>query len=119
MLGESRTGTSESLMKQQRVLVYEAQRNELGEAARFRLDVAQNIPVIKFGKIPRKPALNAHLGRTQIPCFLRFPGHIVEIVKVRIRFARAAAECAELASYEADIREIDVPVDDIGDNVSH
>src|SRR3954470_19381489 len=71
MLGESRTGTSKSLMKQQRVLVYEAQRNELGEAARFRLNVPQQAhlphPMIRRFRVSvhhRRGAANAALMRS-------------------------------------------------------
>ena len=38
--------------------------------------------------------------------------------KYESAFARTAAEGAELASYETDIGEIDISVDDIGDDVA-
>src|SRR5258708_7718101 len=41
MFGQSRAGSRKSLMKEQRVLMNEAERNELGEASGFLLDLAQ------------------------------------------------------------------------------
>src|ERR1700738_1747107 len=41
MLRQRWTGARESLMKEQRVLMHEAERNELGEASSFPLDLAQ------------------------------------------------------------------------------
>src|SRR3979411_114748 len=41
VLGQSRAGARKSLMKEQRVLVHEAERNEFSEASGFRLDLAQ------------------------------------------------------------------------------
>ncbi len=46
MLGEGGTGARNSLMKQQRVLVDEAERNEFGEAAGLLLDFAQQKKLI-------------------------------------------------------------------------
>jgi hypothetical protein len=39
-------------------------------------------------------------------------------MEIRVNLARAAAEGAELASHEADVREIHVAIYDIGDDVS-
>ena len=39
-------------------------------------------------------------------------------MEVSVAFPRTAAEGAELASHETDVREIDVPVDDVGDDVA-
>jgi hypothetical protein len=39
-------------------------------------------------------------------------------MKVRVGFARTTAEGAELASDETDIREIDVAIDHVGDEVA-
>src|SRR6478672_8894666 len=61
MFGESRTGTSEPLMKQQRVLVYEPQGNEFGEAAGFRLDVAQQAHLAH--PMIRRFRVSVHHGR--------------------------------------------------------
>src|SRR5258707_4345962 len=41
MLGQRRTRAGQSLMKEQRVLMYEAKRNKLGEATGFVLNPAQ------------------------------------------------------------------------------
>ena len=40
-------------------------------------------------------------------------------MKIRIRFARTAAERAELASDKTDIRKIDIAIHYIADDVAH
>ena len=87
--------------------------------ARHRLlDGAQNVAIIKLRQIARQAALNADFGRAQFPRLDRFARHVVERMKIRVRLARAAAEGAELASHKTDVGEIDVAVDDVGDNVA-
>ena len=66
----------------------------------------------------RQAALNADFGGAEFPGLDRFPRHVVEREKIGVRFARAAAEGAELASHETDIGEIDVAVHDVGDDVA-
>jgi len=82
------------------------------------LDRAKNIAVIKLGEIARKPTLNAYFGRAESPRFYRLTRHVVQRVKVGVFLSRPAAECAELASHETDIGEVDVAVDDVGNDVA-
>src|SRR5579862_8307173 len=74
---------------------------------------AENIAVIELGKIARQTTLYADLGCAQLPGLDRFSRHIVEAMKISVCLARAAAECAEFASHETDIGEIDIAVDDV------
>src|ERR1035441_9998352 len=39
-------------------------------------------------------------------------------MKIRVGFARSAAEGAELASHKADVREIDIAVDHVADDIA-
>jgi len=64
MLGESRTAACQALMKEQRVLVHEAERDELGEASGFVLDFA---------------ASQLHLGAPSAPAFRYGHNIIVEV----------------------------------------
>ena len=82
------------------------------------LDGAQNVAVVKLGKIARQSALNADFGGAELPGFDGFARHIVERVEVRVGLARAAAEGAELASHKTDVGEIDVAVHHVGDDVA-
>ena len=53
-----------------------------------------------------------------LPGFARLFRDLFGLQKISIGFARAAAEGAEFASYKTNIGEVDVAVDDVGDNVS-
>ena len=66
----------------------------------------------------RQAALNADFGGAELPGFHRFLRHLIEGQEVSVRLARAAAEGAEFASHETDVGEIDVAVDDVGDEVA-
>ena len=79
---------------------------------------AQNVAVIKRWQVARQAALNANLGCAKIPCFFRFAAHIFEGMKVAVVFARAAAEGTEFASDEANVGEIHVAIDDVGDDIA-
>src|ERR1700719_603094 len=66
----------------------------------------------------RQAALNANFGGADFPGFACLLGHLLKAEKVGVRLARAAAEGAEFAADETDISEIDVAVDNVGDDVS-
>ncbi len=78
---------------------------------------AQNVAVIKLREVAREPALDAHLGRAQLPGFHRFLPDLFRTKEVSIGLARPAAEGAELASDETNVGEIDVAVDHVSDDV--
>ena len=52
------------------------------------------------------------------PGFDGFLRHGLKAVEVAVLFARAAAEGAKLASDKADVGEIDIAIDDVGDQVA-
>ena len=66
----------------------------------------------------RKSALDADFSRAQRPCFDRFLRHGLEAVKVAVRFARAAAESAKLAADKANVGEIHIAIDHVGDEIA-
>src|SRR5579863_2912408 len=76
------------------------------------LDGAENIAVMKLGEIARQAALNADFGGAETPGLTGFLGHLLECEEICISLARAAAEGAELASHETDIRKINITVYD-------
>src|SRR5579864_8302650 len=82
------------------------------------LDRAQNIAIVELGKIAGQASLNADFSGAKLPGFTRLSCHVVERMEVSVRLAGAAAEGAEFASHETDIGEIDVAVDDVGDDVA-
>ena len=61
------------------------------------------------------PALHAHLGRAGEPRVLGSIGHLAEREGVGLRVDLALGERAETAPDVADVREVDVPVADVGD----
>ena len=82
------------------------------------LDGAENVAIVELGKIAGQAALNADFGGAELPGLDRFSRHVVERMEIGVRLARAAAEGAEFASHKTDVGEIDVAVDDVGDDVA-
>ena len=66
------------------------------------------------GQARVQPALDADLGRAVVPRLLRAVGHLVQRQRVGLGVDLALGERAEPASRVADVREVDVPVDDVG-----
>ncbi len=79
---------------------------------------AKNVAVVKLREIARQAALYADFGGAELPGFAGFLRHLIEREEVCVGLARAAAEGAELASDKTDVGEIDVAVDDVGDDVA-
>jgi hypothetical protein len=79
---------------------------------------AENIAIVKFRQVARQSTLDTNFSRTELPGLDSFLRHLLHRKEVRVRLARAAAECAKLASYETDICEIDIAIHDIGDDVA-
>src|SRR3954454_24233752 len=63
-------------------------------------------------------ALHADLRRAEVDSFLHTGSEVVLAHQVGIRGALALAEAAERAADDADLAEVDVPVDDEGGGVS-
>ena len=78
----------------------------------------QQVAVIKRLKLARQAALHADFARAEFPGFKGATLNFIEGMKVRIRLARRAAEGAEAATDEADVREVDVAVDDVSNHLA-
>ena len=83
-----------------------------------RFDRAQQIEVVVAGQVGVDPALDAHFGRAPVPRFLRARGDLVVGQEVRVGIVAPLRECAEAASHVTDVREVDVSVDDVRDDVA-
>ena len=79
---------------------------------------AQNVAIVKRRQTVRQSALNADLGRAELPGFDGLLRDLIRLEKIRVGFARAAAEGAELASHKTDVGEVDVAIHDVGDEVA-
>src|ERR1700746_2532985 len=79
---------------------------------------AKNISVIELGEIAGKSALYADLGGAELPRLDCLSGHVIQTVEVSIALAGPSAERAELASHEADVREVHVAVHYVGHDVA-
>ncbi len=79
---------------------------------------AQNVAIIIRRQTVRQAALDANLGRAQVRRFFGFARHVFERMKIRIGFARTAAEGTEFASDETHVREIDIAIHDVADDVA-
>src|SRR5450755_1587755 len=67
----------------------------------------------------RQSRLQADLGSPQIPCFANAPKNLFSGQEITLLRAMPPAESAEAASLHADISEIDVSINDIGDSFPH
>ncbi len=79
---------------------------------------AQNVAIVERRQAVRQAALNADFGGADFPGFDGLLRDLLEAEEVGVGFARAAAEGAELAADEADIGEIDIAIDDVGDDIA-
>src|SRR5262249_26917772 len=64
------------------------------------------------------PRLDADLGRAEIARLLRAPHHLRDRQEVALLLAVVSAERAERAVLDADVREVDVAIDDVGHDVA-
>ena len=70
------------------------------------------------GQLRVDAALHAHLGRPERPGLLGPVGDLVQGQRVGVGVGAALRERAEPAADVADVGEVDVPVDDVGDLVA-
>ena len=82
------------------------------------LDRDQHVPVGEGAHLRVDAALHADLGRTALDCFDDLGEHLVGAVVVGVALPALALKGAELAVHEADVREVHVAVDDVGDDVA-
>ena len=96
-------GAVEHLLRRERVQV------EVREPA---LDRAREVDVVATLELRWQPRLDAHLGRAEIAGLARAPHDLRDGQEVPLLLAMVAAERAEAAVLDADVREVDVAVDD-------
>ena len=80
-------------------------------------DRAREIDVVAPVELRRQPRLDAHLGGAEIPRLLGAPHDLRDGQEVALFLPVVAAERAERAVLDADVREVDVAIDDVGDDV--
>ena len=68
--------------------------------------------------IRRQAGLHANLGRAHVHRFLHAPDNFVHRQKVSLLAPIRAAERAKAAMLHADVRKVDIPIDDVGDNIA-
>src|SRR6202008_4326160 len=83
-----------------------------------RLDRPGDVEVRGAGQVRVDSALHADLGRAHLPRLLGAVGHLVEREGVRVGVGASLGEGAEAAAGVADVGEVDVPGDDVGDLVA-
>jgi hypothetical protein len=84
----------------------------------LRFDRHEHVPIRERVHVGVDAALHADLGGAAGDRFLDLAEDHVHAVRVRVGLPALALERAELAVHEADVREVDVPVDDVGDVVA-
>ena len=83
-----------------------------------RLHGVQEVQVEGPREVGVDTALHAHLARALGPGLLRAVGDLLERERVRLGVHLSLGERAEAAPDVADVREVDVPVDHVGDDVA-
>lgn len=86
-----------------------------GDAGLHRL---RDVEVRRPGQVGVDAALHADLDRAEVPGLLGPVGDLVEGERVRVGVRAALREGAETAPGVADVREVDVPGDDVRDVVA-
>ena len=66
----------------------------------------------------RESALDADFCRAKLPGFDCFLRDLIEAQEIGVVLARAAAEGAELATNETNVREIDIAIYDVGNQIA-
>ena len=82
------------------------------------LDRARDVEVRGAGQVRVDAALHAHLGGADLPGLLGAVGDLVERERVRVGVGAPLREGAEAAAGVADVGEVDVPGDHVGDVVA-
>ena len=102
-------GAVDDLHRAERVHVH------LGDPLLHRGD---EVEVRRAGQLGVDAALHADLGGAELPRLLGAVGDLVEGERVGVGVGAALGERAEPAADVADVGEVDVPVDDVGDLVA-
>ena len=84
----------------------------------FGFDRGQHVAILEVRHLGIDAALHAYFGGAARDRLPNFAEHDLIGMIVRVGLPALAFEAAELASDEADIREVDVAIDDVGDFVA-
>src|ERR1700693_1074241 len=84
----------------------------------FFANVSQKIEIPLERQFRMMPALHQDLNTVRGGQFLKFFIDLLEREHVMIFIAFCAIKCAELAVNIADVRVIDVPIDNVGDDLA-
>src|SRR5262249_3095762 len=76
------------------------------------------VAIVERREAMGKSALNANLGCAHVPGFDSLLRDLFQAEGVGIGFTWPTAEGTKLAAHEADVGEIDIPVNYVGDNVA-
>src|SRR6266478_2843587 len=82
------------------------------------LDGAQQVAVEKSVEIARQSALNANFRGAAFPGLARATHHFFERKRVCVRGSGPASKAAKTASYETNVRKVDVAIHNVSDCVS-
>src|SRR5207244_1468364 len=82
-------------------------------------DGAQQVAIKESVEVAGQAALNADFGGATIPGFAGAAYDLLKRKRVGIGGLRSAAKAAKTASDEADIGEVDVAIDDVGDGFTN
>ena len=82
------------------------------------LDGAKKVAIIKTVEVSWEPALDADFGGSAIDGFADAAEDFVARERISIRGTGTAAKSAKAAADKADVGEIDVAIDDVGDGVT-
>src|SRR5262245_51492931 len=81
------------------------------------MQLSQQVFVPLDSKIGMQAALHQHAGTAEGDRLIDLMANLVERTDVGVGCSRPAVERAERANYIANVRVIDVAVDDVGDDV--
>ena len=78
----------------------------------------KNVAIEKSVEILGQPALDADFSRARVPRFCRLRDDLLDRERISVGGIRPARESAKSAAHHADIREIYVAIDDVGDGIA-
>ncbi len=83
----------------------------------LRVQRSQQVLVPLDTKVWMQSALHQDAGAAECNCFVDLFANLVDGANVSVRCSRPPIKRAEGANYVADIRVIDIAIDDIGDDI--
>src|SRR5580704_5990741 len=79
---------------------------------------AQNVAIVKWRQAVRQAALDTDLSGADLGGLDGFLRDLVRLKKINVRVAWSTAKGTELASDEANVGEVDIAIDHVGDDVA-